>query len=164
MEHLDAGKYVIYSIKTKFKKNINILIIIHYYFVVCFSSFVLDRDTCSLHPTIEEYVDGARICLELESEKDSLREIKLYFCRFVMKMIKSFEREYTILIILYYSIIYDSSSSSAYGPLRANAACHTSLHRSLFSASSTRIVSSIVCRSFSTISSHLCLGLPHCLF
>ncbi|XP_026809010.1 protein furry isoform X2 [Rhopalosiphum maidis] len=57
------------------------------------SSFVLDRDTYSLHPTIEEYVDGARICLELESEKDSLREIKLYFCRFVMKMIKSFELE-----------------------------------------------------------------------
>jgi len=63
-----------------------------------FSSFVLDRDTCSLHPTIEEYVDGARICLELESEKDSLREIKLYFCRFVMKMIKSFERKHTILL------------------------------------------------------------------
>lgn len=57
------------------------------------SSFVLDRDTCSLHSTIEEYVDGARICLELESEKDSLREIKLYFCRFVRKMIKSFERK-----------------------------------------------------------------------
>ncbi|XP_025416970.1 protein furry isoform X3 [Sipha flava] len=57
------------------------------------SSFVLDRDTCSLHPTIEEYVDGARICLELESEKDSLREIKLHFCRFVMKIIKSFELE-----------------------------------------------------------------------
>lgn len=54
---------------------------------------MLDRDTYSLHPTIEEYVDGARICLELESEKDSLREIKLYFCRFVMKMIKSFERK-----------------------------------------------------------------------
>lgn len=61
------------------------------------SPFVLDRDTCSLHPTIEEYVDGARICLELESEKDSLREIKLYFCRFVMKMIKSFDREYIFL-------------------------------------------------------------------
>lgn len=67
------------------------------------SSFVLDRDTCSLHSTIEEYVDGARICLELESEKDSLREIKLYFCRFVRKMIKSFERKYTIGY--YYSLI-----------------------------------------------------------
>lgn len=55
---------------------------------------MLDRDTSSLHSTIEEYVDGARICLELESEKDSLREIKLYFCRFVMKMIKSFERKF----------------------------------------------------------------------
>jgi len=64
-----------------------------------FSSFVLERDTCSLHPTIEEYIDGARICLELESEKDSLREIKLYFCRFVMKMIKSFERKYSILLV-----------------------------------------------------------------
>lgn len=72
-----------------------------------FSSFVLDRDTCSLHPTIEEYVDGARICLELESEKDSLREIKLYFCRFVMKMIKSFERKYTILLV--YKIFKDFS-------------------------------------------------------
>lgn len=65
----------------------------HFVLFFFFSSFVLDRDTCSLHPTIEEYVDGARICLELESEKDSLREIKLYFCRFVTKMIKSFERK-----------------------------------------------------------------------
>ncbi|XP_050432999.1 protein furry isoform X2 [Adelges cooleyi] len=55
------------------------------------SSFVLERDSCSLHPTIEEYVDGARICLEQETDKDSLREIKLYFCKFVRKMIKSFE-------------------------------------------------------------------------
>lgn len=71
--------------KLKLKKN-----------CFCFSSFVLDRDTCSLHPTIEEYVDGARICLELESDKDSLREIKLYFCRFVRKMIKSFEGTYLL--------------------------------------------------------------------
>ncbi|XP_050540856.1 protein furry isoform X2 [Daktulosphaira vitifoliae] len=55
------------------------------------STFVLERDSCSLHPTFEEYIDGARICLELETDKDSLREIKLYFCKFVQKMIKSFE-------------------------------------------------------------------------
>jgi len=57
-----------------------------------------------------------------------------------------------------------SSSSSAYGPLKANAACHTPLHRSLSPTSSTLIVSSKVRRSFSTVSSHLCLGLPHGLF
>lgn len=73
------------------------------------SSFVLDRDTYSLHPTIEEYIDGARICLELESEKDSLREIKLYFCRFVMKMIKSFDRKYLIYTKLKKCEIYKYS-------------------------------------------------------
>lgn len=95
MEHLVAGKYCI-LIKLSNKYTYNIIYIYArsiLYPLSFFSSFVLDRDTYSLHPTIEEYVDGARICLELESEKDSLREIKLYFCRFVMKMIKSFERK-----------------------------------------------------------------------
>lgn len=96
MVHLVAGKFLILNAQEKFTKQI--VFGVHILLYVFFSSFVLDRDTCSLHPTIEEYVDGARICLELESEKDSLREIKLYFCRFVMKMIKSFECKYTIFI------------------------------------------------------------------
>lgn len=98
MEHLVAGKYCILIKLSNKYYTYNIIYIYIYaisilYQLSFFSSFVLDRDTYSLHPTIEEYVDGARICLELESEKDSLREIKLYFCRFVMKMIKSFERK-----------------------------------------------------------------------
>ncbi|CAH0386341.1 unnamed protein product [Bemisia tabaci] len=54
---------------------------------------VLDRDTHSLHPTIVEYVDGARLCLEAESDKEALGDIKLHFCNFIRKMLKSFSLE-----------------------------------------------------------------------
>lgn len=58
------------------------------------------------------------------------------------------------------SLTFSSSFSSAYGTLRANAACHTFLHRFLSPASFTRIVSYMVRRTFSTVSSHLYLGFP----
>ncbi|CAB0011745.1 unnamed protein product, partial [Nesidiocoris tenuis] len=54
------------------------------------STCVLDRDSQSLHPTIVEYIDGARLCLENEPDKDSLTDIKLHFCNFIMHMLKSF--------------------------------------------------------------------------
>ncbi|XP_044014462.1 protein furry isoform X2 [Aphidius gifuensis] len=56
---------------------------------------VLDRETQSLHPTFVEYIDGARIYLENENDKDapSVRDIKLHFCNFIRKMIKSFSLE-----------------------------------------------------------------------
>uniref|UniRef100_A0A1B6DZ54 Protein furry n=1 Tax=Clastoptera arizonana TaxID=38151 RepID=A0A1B6DZ54_9HEMI len=57
------------------------------------SACVLDRDSQSLHPTIVEYVDGARLCLEAETDKDALKDIKLHFCNFICKMLKSFPLE-----------------------------------------------------------------------
>ncbi|XP_026677830.1 protein furry [Diaphorina citri] len=42
---------------------------------------------------LAEYVDGARLCLELEADKQILREIKAHFCNFVCKMIHSFPLE-----------------------------------------------------------------------
>ncbi|XP_054276805.1 protein furry-like [Macrosteles quadrilineatus] len=57
------------------------------------SSCVLERDSQSLHPTIVEYVDGARLCLEAEPDKEALKDIKLHFCNFIRKMLKSFQLE-----------------------------------------------------------------------
>lgn len=59
---------------------------------------MLDRDTQSLHPTFIEYIDGARLFLECESEKDvqAIQEIKLHFGNFIRKMIKSFPCKYFI--------------------------------------------------------------------
>lgn len=60
-----------------------------------FSPAVLDRETQSLHPTFVEYIDGARIYLENETDKEApaVRDIKLHFCNFIRKMIKSFSRK-----------------------------------------------------------------------
>ncbi|XP_046667613.1 protein furry isoform X2 [Homalodisca vitripennis] len=57
------------------------------------SSCVLERDSQSLHPTIVEYVDGARLCLEAEPDKEALKDIKIHFCNFIRKMLKSFPLE-----------------------------------------------------------------------
>ncbi|XP_024946755.1 protein furry isoform X2 [Cephus cinctus] len=56
---------------------------------------VLDRETQSLHPTFIEYIDGARLYLENETDKEApaIRDIKLHFCNFIRKMIKSFSLE-----------------------------------------------------------------------
>lgn len=63
------------------------------------SSCVLDRETQSLHPTFVEYMDGARLFLESEPDKNSasVKEITLHFCNFIRKMIKSFNRKCTKL-------------------------------------------------------------------
>ncbi len=57
------------------------------------SCCVLDRDTHGLHPTIIEYIEGVRVCLETEVDRESFRDIKLHFCNFIKKMIKSFSRK-----------------------------------------------------------------------
>lgn len=60
------------------------------------SPCVLERDTMSLHPTFVDYMDGARLYLEAEIDKDntSMREVKLHFCDFIRIMIKNFSREF----------------------------------------------------------------------
>lgn len=56
------------------------------------SSCVLDRDSLTLHHTFVEYIEGARLYLESEIEKDNAnsREVKIHFCNFIRKMIKNF--------------------------------------------------------------------------
>ncbi len=60
------------------------------------SPCVLERDTMSLHPTFVDYMDGARLYLEAEIDKDnsSMREVKIHFCDFIRIMIKNFPRKY----------------------------------------------------------------------
>lgn len=68
------------------------------------SPCVLERDTMSLHPTFVDYMDGARLYLEAEVDKDnaSMREVKVYFCDFIRIMIKNFSRKLLFLFPLYY--------------------------------------------------------------
>lgn len=56
------------------------------------SPCVLERDNSSLHSTFVEYIEGARLYLELENDKDnaSIREVKVHFCDFIRLMIKNF--------------------------------------------------------------------------
>ncbi|PNF32070.1 hypothetical protein B7P43_G05723 [Cryptotermes secundus] len=65
------------------------------------SPCVLDRDTQSLHPTFVEYIDGARLYLENEADKEvsAIRDIKLHFCNFIRKMIKSFSLETCVTLL-----------------------------------------------------------------
>lgn len=60
------------------------------------SSCVIERETMSLHPTFVEYIEGARLYLETETDKDnsSIRDVKKHFCDFIRIMIKSFSRKY----------------------------------------------------------------------
>jgi hypothetical protein len=63
------------------------------------SPCVLERDTMSLHPTFVDYMDGARLYLEAEIDKDntSMREVKVHFCDFIRIMIKNFSRKSNFL-------------------------------------------------------------------
>lgn len=56
------------------------------------SSYVLDRESQSLHPSFIEFIEGSRLFLECESEKDvqAVHEVKLHFGNFIRKMIKNF--------------------------------------------------------------------------
>lgn len=53
---------------------------------------VLDRENYTLHPSFVEYMEGARLYLESETDKDnaSMKEVKSYFCGFIRKLIKNF--------------------------------------------------------------------------
>lgn len=55
----------------------------------------IDRDTSILHPIIIEYIEGARLYLEAEIDKDnsSIKEVKIHFCDFIRKMIKNCSSE-----------------------------------------------------------------------
>ncbi|KAG5678891.1 hypothetical protein PVAND_008517 [Polypedilum vanderplanki] len=57
------------------------------------SSCVLERDT--MHPTFVDYMEGARLYLETEIDKDNsnMREVKIHFCEFIRIMIKNFSLE-----------------------------------------------------------------------
>lgn len=80
------------------------------------SPCVLERDTMTLHPTFVDYMDGARLYLEAEVDKDnaSMREVKVYFCDFIRIMIKNFSRKQKIqndkrrLIKFSFSFIYEN--------------------------------------------------------
>ncbi|XP_049885792.1 protein furry isoform X3 [Pectinophora gossypiella] len=60
-----------------------------------FSNSTFAVEGGSLHPTLTEYLDGARQCLEVEAEKDApaAREQRLTFADFVTELIKSFPLE-----------------------------------------------------------------------
>ncbi|XP_055383655.1 protein furry isoform X2 [Condylostylus longicornis] len=65
------------------------------------STCVLERDTMSLHPTFVEYIEGARLYLEAETDKDNanIREVKTHFCNFIRKMIKNFSLESCVTLL-----------------------------------------------------------------
>lgn len=71
--------------------------IISFFASIFHSSCVIERETMSLHPTFVEYIEGARLYLETETDKEntSIREVKKHFCDFIRIMIKSFSRKYT---------------------------------------------------------------------
>ena len=57
---------------------------------------LIDRYTQSLHQTFVEYIDGTRISLEMEIDKNSsnVHDIALHFCHFIRKMVKCFSGEF----------------------------------------------------------------------
>lgn len=55
---------------------------------------VLDKETGSLSNIFLEYLDGTRLCLEQETDKDIAGEAKEIFCNFVYHLIESFQVEY----------------------------------------------------------------------
>ena len=52
----------------------------------------MDQNWQCLHPTFVEYIDGARLWLEMETEKDAsaVKDIRSHFTGFITKLIKSF--------------------------------------------------------------------------
>ena len=64
---------------------------------------VTDIESGCLASTFTDYIDGARLYLETESDKEivpSVREIKSYFSSFVKSLIGSFDREFLNFINL----------------------------------------------------------------
>lgn len=95
------------------------------------STCVLERESMSLHPTFVEYMEGARLYLEAEIDKDnvSIREVKIHFCDFIRKMIKNFSRKYIFfrffrikaeLFSIYYILTVESCITLLSRELRRN--------------------------------------------
>ena len=64
--------------------------------ILSISPCVIDRDAGTLSNTFIEYIDGARLYLESETDKDSnslVLDIKRSFCSFIFRLIKSFPIE-----------------------------------------------------------------------
>lgn len=63
-----------------------------------------ERDTMTLNQTFVDYMDGARLYLETETDKDnsSMREVKILFCDFIRIMIKNFSCEYDNLYKVFF--------------------------------------------------------------
>jgi len=62
-----------------------------YVFFVCSSSDVVNPHTDALNITFVEYIDGARMFLELEADKDNpmLNDIRLHFSKFIYHLIRN---------------------------------------------------------------------------
>lgn len=75
------------------------LILCNLIFIV--SESVLDGDTGALRKRHLEYVDGARVLLEAETDKDNttLTQIKTHFCDFVCKLIASFTCKFIVTLL-----------------------------------------------------------------
>lgn len=69
------------------------------------SESVIDGDTGSLQKRYLEYMDGARLYLENENDKDNtLQQIKTHFCHFVRKLIGSFSCNYPANFLCFLTI------------------------------------------------------------
>lgn len=70
---------------------------------------VIDVRTESLHSTFVEYIEGARIFLETEADKESqmLQEIRLHFTEFIRHLIRNTAGEKNLLLpICVSSLLY----------------------------------------------------------
>ena len=67
------------------------------YFDCCSYSGSQNKDGQALHTIFVEYIEGMRLFLESESDKDSptLQEIRLHYAGFVHRLIRSISREYS---------------------------------------------------------------------
>lgn len=108
------------------------------------SSCVLERDTMSLHPTFVDYMDGARLYLEAEVDKDntSMREVKVHFCDFIRIMIKNFTRKsiscrhVTLRKALHLILITQLMLATRFSPVISNEICLICSHRGVVSTRS----------------------------
>ena len=80
------------------------------------ASSVVDQDTGGLSHTFTDYIDGARLYLESESDKElvpSVREIKTHFSSFIKNLIGSFSRKFSHSLLVTFPI-YVFCSSTVY--------------------------------------------------
>lgn len=116
------------------------------------ASCILDRDAGTLNATFVEYIEGARLFLESENDKDaSVQEIKLHFCNFVHKLIKSFPLEsHTLLLghdlrrnLFYLFATWSGNLGVPFGGVEKRASAEESLTDLEFAA--LQAMSSVLC-------------------